>query len=163
VQPQEAELVPIAALEGDLIVDDVEEAAASEAERIAPFEDRPIADLEEIIGNADHACAREFDVEHLFDRGAALDGALRHLVVDCILGVKPAEGFGIGAVEGIDPGFDDFFRRHRAFSQRVTDSRCSDLPSSLRGFAWRSRSNPESFSTLDCFVAFQAPRNDDEK
>ena len=34
VQLEEAELVPIAALESDLVVDDVKEAAAAEAKRI---------------------------------------------------------------------------------------------------------------------------------
>src|SRR5574338_1221193 len=54
VEAEKTQLVPVAALEGDLALDDLKEAAAAQALGITPFENRPVAILEDVLGNADH-------------------------------------------------------------------------------------------------------------
>lgn len=112
VHAKEGELVPVAPLKLDEGVADVKEAAASEAERIPPLENRPLTLFEEILDDAHHRCPGEFTLEHLPNRGPALDGLFGYLVIDGRVGVEGSERFGIAAVERLDPLQDDFLRSH---------------------------------------------------
>ena len=85
MQPEKGELVPVAALEGDLAVAYMEEPTAAQASRIAPFENGHVAILEDIFHHAYHfgrgefARLGQFGVQLDLDtrRPAALPEALR--------------------------------------------------------------------------------------
>jgi hypothetical protein len=53
MQPEEREFVPVATLEHDLTISDVEKAAASKPLRITPLQDGPLAILKQVLRNAD--------------------------------------------------------------------------------------------------------------
>ena len=118
VLPQEGEFVPVAPLEHDAAVKDVEEAAAPEPEGVPPLQDRPGAILEEVLDDAHHLGGPEAVGEHLPQGRPAGHRILRDLMVDGIFGVQGGQGLGIRAVEGLDPGQDHFFGGHR----RLTSS-----------------------------------------
>ena len=90
MQLEEGQLVPIAALECDLAAEHVEKPASPEAQRVAPFEDRPFAVLEKIFDDADHFGCGEFPDEHGSDGVASFDRVLGHLVIDGIGAVQPS-------------------------------------------------------------------------
>src|SRR5512133_3444105 len=116
VLPEEAQLVPVAALEGDPSSHDAEEPAPAQAQGIAPLEDGPLAVLEEVLHEAHHLCGGELPREHGADRLPAHDRRFRHLVVHRVRVVHRGHGVGVGAVEGLDPGGHEGLRRHRTVS-----------------------------------------------
>jgi len=54
----------VAALEGDSAVANVKASAAAQAERVAPFEDRYVSVLKEVLDDADHVGNGEIALEH---------------------------------------------------------------------------------------------------
>src|SRR5215475_2799834 len=94
LQAQERQLVPVAALERDLPLDDVEKAAAAQAQRVAPLENRPLAVLEQVFHDAHHLCGGESRGEHLADGVPAVDGTFSHLMVDRVVGIEGGQGVG---------------------------------------------------------------------
>lgn len=108
MHPQEAELVPVAALEHDAPIPHMEEAAAAQPQGIPPFEDGPITVLEQVLGNAGHLGGGEAVDEHLPYRFAPGHRLLRDLVVDRVIGIEPCQRVDVAPVEGVDPGFDEF-------------------------------------------------------
>ncbi len=87
-EPKKSELVPVAPLEDDLIVDDVEESAAPEPERVAPFQNGPFAILENLLDDASHVGRSEFCLKHRADILAADNGLLRNLVIGRIVSIQ---------------------------------------------------------------------------
>lgn len=104
--------VPIAALEGDLAVADLEEAAAAQTLGVAPFEDRPGTVLEQVLDDADHFGMGEVVLEHGADGRATMDRRLHHLVVDGILMIEPGKRGRVAAIERLDPCPHQRFWRH---------------------------------------------------
>src|SRR5262245_39742819 len=80
--PAEGPLVPVAALEDVPVGDHLEEAAAAQALGIAPFEDGPVAVLEQVVFDADHLGVAELALEHGADRRPAHERIPHDLVVD---------------------------------------------------------------------------------
>lgn len=72
VSPEKRELVPVAPLELNLAIVDLEEPAASKSERVTPFQNRPVAVLEDVLHNAHHFGALELGLEHPSDLVAPL-------------------------------------------------------------------------------------------
>jgi hypothetical protein len=123
---QEAELVPVASLEDDLSVDDVEEPAATQAEGVAPFENGPLAVLEQVFHHADHLGLLEAGREHPAKGLAALHGLFGDLMVDGVFAVHRDQGIDVGPIERVDPGSNHFGRLHRHSSLRVSRGRRFD-------------------------------------
>ena len=51
---EKGQLIPIATLENNLILLNLEKSAASQIKRIAPFQNRPLAVLKDVFDDADH-------------------------------------------------------------------------------------------------------------
>lgn len=88
LQPEERQLIEITALEHDLIVAHVEKAAAAKTVGIAPLQGRPLAVAEQVLDDAGHLRAAEFDLEHSPDRVAADPRRHDHLVVGRVFGIQ---------------------------------------------------------------------------
>lgn len=138
VLPQEAQLVPVAALEGDLAVLHAEEAAAAQAQRVLPFQHGPLAVLEEVFHDAHHLGPGELRREHPPDGLPALHRLFRHLVVHGVLGIEGGHTVRVGGVEGHHPRGDHFLGRHplhppegcgRARPRRQSPARACPFPS----------------------------------
>src|SRR5262245_8919142 len=99
VQFQERQLVPISALERDLVGLNLKEAATTQAEGVAPFENRPIAVFEKIFDAAHHRGGRKLSFEHRADGFTAVHRIVRDLMVDRVVRVQRRDSIGIAAVE----------------------------------------------------------------
>ena len=109
---QEREFVPVAALERDQSSVNREEAASTQAKRVASFQRSDIAGLMDDFGNADHFSSAEFTLEGGTDRIAALDRVLGDLVIDRVGVIQLRQASSIACVEALDPGFHDVSGSH---------------------------------------------------
>src|SRR6516165_2501083 len=131
VEPKEGQFVPVAALKRDLAVADMEDSAAAQPHRIAPFQDRHVGILKYVLHDANHVGGRKLAGKHRRDRGAAFDRILRNLMVDRILVVEGSNFAGSVRVERVDPASYQFARSHAVFH----------LTPSARPPAWAGRAN----------------------
>jgi hypothetical protein len=106
LEPKERELIPVPALEHDFTVNDMEEAAASQAKWITPFEDGPLTVLEDVLHDTHHIGLSEFGCKHPPDGLAAYHGLLGHLMIRGILTVEVRQGVDIAAIKSINPCLD---------------------------------------------------------
>lgn len=109
---QKRELVPVAALTHDLPTDHVEEPAASEAQRVPPLEDGPLAVLKHVLHDADHPRGGEAGGEHLTNRFSPAHRGFSYLMVNRVLRIESSECIGVGAIERIDPSPDQLTGLH---------------------------------------------------
>src|SRR5688572_26609303 len=77
--PEERQLVPVTSLKDDLAIDDVEEAAPAQPERILPFQDGPLAVFEEVLHDTHHRGGRESLLKHRADGVPSMNRSFRHL------------------------------------------------------------------------------------
>jgi hypothetical protein len=115
---QKAELVPVAALKRDLVLNDVEEAATPETKGIAPLQNRPFAVLKDVLNDAYHLRCGEFCREHLLNCRATHYRSLCHLVIGGIFAIHSSERRHVGAIKGFDPGLDQLPRLHEGSNVR---------------------------------------------
>src|SRR5215813_7054466 len=118
LETEERELVPIAALEHDLIGDDVEEAAPAKAQRIPPLQNCPLALFENALRNAHHLGGREAGCKHLADRGLPAYRRLCDLVVYSILGVERSQCVRVRTIERFHPQSHELARFHGRLTVR---------------------------------------------
>jgi hypothetical protein len=114
VQPEKRQFVPVAPLKGNPAVSDGEEAAASQAQGIAPFEDCDIAGFVDDFGNASHFSSGKVSLEHLANCRAALNGFACHLMVHSVFVIEFRNGSSVAFVETSDELFNDFAGAHQA-------------------------------------------------
>jgi hypothetical protein len=102
LKPEEGQLVEVAALKDDLVVSHLKEAATAQPVRIAPFEDRPLAILEQILDKTRHLRATELGVEHLPDRFAPEQRLHDYLIIGRIpaLAALATRGISLGLDRG---------------------------------------------------------------
>jgi hypothetical protein len=103
LKPEKRQLVEIAALENDLAVLHVEEAAATQPGGIPPFQDRPLAILEDVLGNARHFRTAKLRAKHVPDGLAAKQGLHDYLMIRRIHGVERGKTLHIRFIEAGDP------------------------------------------------------------
>ena len=77
----------------------MKKAAASQAQRIFPFQYGPFAFRKNIFHDADHFDAGKFSDEHLSDGFSSMQLLEYNLVIDCIVGVQCGQRFNVGAVK----------------------------------------------------------------
>ena len=106
--PKKRQLVPVAALELDLVILDVEEPASSQAKWVTPFKDGPVSVLKEVVDDADHVCGCKAMDEHIANVLSALDWRLGNLVVDGIGRIHFCETDRVLSIEGCNPGMNKF-------------------------------------------------------
>jgi hypothetical protein len=80
MEAKERQLVPVAALKGNLALAYMEDSAASQAHRIAPFEDRHVAVLKYVLRDANHLGGRKLSGKHRLDGSAAFNRILCDLM-----------------------------------------------------------------------------------
>jgi len=107
VHLEKLQFVPITALESDAPTAHREEAAASETQRIAPFECSDLSRLVNGFDDAGHLGEGELPFEHGADVFAPLDRRLRDLMVDRVGVIKRGETGDVARIEAIDPGLDN--------------------------------------------------------
>ena len=107
LQPKEGKLVEVATLEDDPVVEDLEEAAATQAIGVAPFKDGPVSILEDVLDQARHRGPAEFDLEHLPDGRTTTQWLHHDLVVDRIIRIERREPIDIGIIEASNPLLDE--------------------------------------------------------
>jgi len=104
VQTEEREFIPIAALEDDLVVEDVKEAATAQAFGIAPFKNRPFAVGEQVFRDAKSFLPSRspFQTWREFRR----DRRLSDLVIRRAGSVQRGQAFNVSGIESLNPQFD---------------------------------------------------------
>jgi hypothetical protein len=124
VQPEKRQFVPVAPLKGNPAVSDGEEAAASQAQGIAPFEDCDIAGFVDDFGNASHFSSGKVSLEHLANCRAALNGFACHLMVHSVFVIEFRNGSSVAFVETSDELFNHFAGAHQLPQDRkILDAR----------------------------------------
>ena len=103
---KEGELIPVTTLKDDPVVNDMEEAAAPEPERVTPFKDCPFAVFEQVLNDTDHFYRCKRFCKHAADGLAAFNRRLGYLVIDRIFRVQTGKGIDIGPVECFNKGTD---------------------------------------------------------
>lgn len=103
LRSEKGQLVEIAALEHDLALAHPKEAAAAQPIRIAPFQNGPVALLEQVLDQTVHLRATEFDLEHPPDRRPADQRVHHHLMIDRVVGIQRGESVDVARVEVGDP------------------------------------------------------------
>src|SRR5262245_1043691 len=99
VLTQERQFVPVSTLEHDLVGNDVEEAAAAQAQRIPPLEYGPLTVFKDVLDDAYHLGRGEPVREHPTNRGAPAYRCFGDLVVYRIFGVEGSQTISVGGVE----------------------------------------------------------------
>jgi hypothetical protein len=90
----------------------MEEATASQAQRIAPLEDGPFTLFEDVLHDANHLGRGETGREHLSDGGSTVDRGLNYLVIDGVFSVEISESVNVGSIECLDPGTNELAWSH---------------------------------------------------
>jgi hypothetical protein len=116
MKAEKGELIPIASLKDDAPIDHAEEPTTTEPQRIAPFQDRPLAVFEEILNDASHRGLLELLREHLPDVLPPNDFVSGDLVVHGIVGVELGQRRNVCAVKRLNPAFDNLPWSHDASS-----------------------------------------------
>ena len=106
MQPQKRKLVPIAPLEHDFVIEDMEAPASAHPKRITPFKYGPLAILKNVLWDANHFGQCKGSREHDPNRVPSANRRLRHLIVGRVLAVEVGQCFDIMVVEGFDPSLD---------------------------------------------------------
>lgn len=83
---------------------------------VAPFEDGPLAVLEEVFRDADHLSQLESGGEHIANGLTSGDGAFGDLMVDRVWAIESGERVDVRAIESIDPDFYNVTRTHHLIS-----------------------------------------------
>lgn len=65
MHPKKRKLIPIAPLEYDLAIHNMEKAAASQTQRILPLQDRPFTIFKYILNDANHLGTRKVGGKHV--------------------------------------------------------------------------------------------------
>ena len=112
MQFKEGELVPITPLENDAAVNHMKEAATTQSERIAPFQDCPLPIFKNVFYNANHFDPRELLDEPCADRSSPLHSAFSDLMIARTFGVQRRQGVCICPVERLDPELHHVLRGH---------------------------------------------------
>jgi hypothetical protein len=156
VLAKEGQLVPIPALKNDFIVDDVKEAATPKSERVAPFEDGPLAVFKNVLHEATHFGRFERVGEHGQNRLAADNRRIGHLMVDGLVGIERSETNGVGSIEGFDPSSNEFFGCHE---QRLSSRFARGKPKPQRESRRKNRA-PKKFLEAYPEAAFEVVNRD---
>ena len=96
-------------LENDLSVDNMKETTASQAQRISPFKDSPLAIFKDILSDCCHICGSEFSHEHSSDSIDSHNRIICYLMVHSLVMIETYDCFYVVAVEGINPFAHNFF------------------------------------------------------
>jgi hypothetical protein len=99
-------------LKDDLSTYDMEEAAASQTQRVTPLENGPFSVFEDVLNDTNHLRGGEPRLEHLSDGGPTMDRRLGDLVVDSVFRVEASQCFRVSSIEGFDPEVDEFAWLH---------------------------------------------------
>ena len=108
------QLVPVTALERNLVIDHAKESATAESFRIFPFQDGPLAVFKDVFRDAYHFGLRKFPCEHLPDVFFSNDRLVSNLVVDGVVGVQVCQPFGVRIVKRVESLCNEFFGCHCA-------------------------------------------------
>ena len=87
-------------LENDLSVDNMKETTASQAQRISPFKDSPLAIFKDILSDCCHICGSEFSHEHSSDSIDSHNRIICYLMVHSLVMIETYDCFYVVAVEG---------------------------------------------------------------
>jgi len=100
-------------LECDTAVANGEKSAATQAQRIAPFERDDFTGIVNGLDDADHLGCCKLLFGHGADIFAADNGLLRDLMIDGIVVIKVCQPGRIDRIEPAHPGGNNVFRCHR--------------------------------------------------
>lgn len=82
---KKAQLIPVSALEPDAAVHDIEESTASQAFRIAPLENYPVAILKQVLDKTGHLGPLQLALQHCAYRLSTGERFPHDLVIDRVL------------------------------------------------------------------------------
>jgi hypothetical protein len=119
VQPEKRQFVPVAPLKGNAAVSDGEEAAPSQAQGVAPFEDCDIAGFVDDFGNARHFSSGKVSFKHLANCCATFDGLLCLLMVHSVFVIEFRNGSSVAFVEESDELFNHPKWGHKGSSFQI--------------------------------------------
>lgn len=108
----ERELVPITSLKLNSAVNDVEEATATQAQWIAPFENRPLSILKQVLDDTNHLRPSKLPGKHVANRIDSHDRFTNYLVIRRIGVVQGRECIGVSAAKRVDPRLNDLPGTH---------------------------------------------------
>jgi hypothetical protein len=112
LQTKEGELIKVASLKNNLIIEHMEEAAATQAAWITPFKYGPLSVLKNVLNDASHGGSAELDLEHVSNGGATPKRLHNNLVVDRVGVVEGRKTVYVTIIKAMDPILDELFRRH---------------------------------------------------